>query len=262
MTQQPVAYGKPEVRGQLRAWKQKLDRDHAAFERAYTAPVGDLRNAPVDLVKRSSRPGRERALAKIQHAFGPGVTLEIAHLDGKHPHAVFSILRPRNAVTVETSGDVADAERASLAQDCVSVNYIVAGCMPGPPEHAGLAEGLWTLEVPDHALGRAVERSRFLHPGAIIREAHLNLLAMPSRVVNQRAFGHPDERDELIKAGPGAFVAHIRAGRDVSLGEAHEVHVRVRTWLGDAWLRPVPFRRIYATSNGLTVTSWRPRGRP
>lgn len=277
-----VTYANAEVRGQLRVWKQKLARDHAAFERVYRALAGDLRDAPVDLVKRSSRAGRERALTKIQRALGPGVTLELAHLEGKHPHAIFSILRPRDAVVIETPDDMPDAERGSLMQDCVAVNYFVAGYIPGPPEQAGgVAEGLWTLEVPDHALGRAVERSRFLHPGAIIREAHLNLLALPSSVINQRALGDPDQRGELVKAGPGAFVAHMRAAPDVSLGDAYGVHVRVRTWLdddmlhenqiplrekgepgdqlGDGWLRPVPYRRIYKTSDGLTVIGWRPR---
>jgi hypothetical protein len=66
--------------------------------------------------------------------------------------------------------------------------------------------------------------------------------------------------------------------RDASTS-AHEVHVRVRTWLaddmlhesqiplrekgepgdrlGDPWLRPRPFRRISKTSDGLAVTPWR-----
>jgi hypothetical protein len=275
-----VTYANPEVRGLLRVWKQKLARDYAAFERG-RALAGDLRDALVDLVKRSSRAGRERALAKIQRACGPGVTLELAYLDDKHPHAIFSILRPRDAITIEMPDETRDAERGSLMQDCVAVNYFVAGYIPGPPEHFGVAEGLWTLEVPDHALGRAVERSRFLHPGAIIREGHLNLLALPSSVMNQLALGEPDQRGELVKAGPGAFVAHMRAAPDVSLGDAYAVHVRVRTWLaddmlhenqiplrekgepgdqlGDGWLRPVPYRRIRKTSDGLTVIGWRPR---
>jgi hypothetical protein len=65
----------------------------------------------------------------------------------------------------------------------------------------GAGEGLWTLEVPDHALGRAVERSGALHPGVIIREAHLNLLALPQSV----AASTSDESASgvLIKAGPG-----------------------------------------------------------
>jgi hypothetical protein len=255
-----VTYANAEVRGQLRVWKQKLARDYAAFERG-----------------RARVRGTGGALVKIQRACGPGVTLELAHLDGEHPHAIFSILRPRDAVMIE----MPDAERGSLMQDCVAVNYFVAGYIPGPPQHFGVAEGLWTLEVPDHALGRAVERSRFLHPGAIIREAHLNLLALPSSVMNQFALGDPDQRGELVKAGPGAFVAHMRAAPDVSLGDAYAVHVRVSTWLaddmlhenqiplrekgepgdqlGDGWLRPVPYRRIHQTSDGLTVIGWRPR---
>ena len=69
---------------------------------------------------------------------------------------------------------VSDDEKGSLLQDCVAVNYILAGCIDNIIR---VSEGMWTLEVPDHALGRAVERSRLLHPGDLIREAHQNLLA-------------------------------------------------------------------------------------
>ena len=49
------------------------------------------------------------------------------------------------------------AEIGSLTQDCVSVNYSYVGVRDGL---IYTGEGLWTLEVPDHALGRAVKRSR------------------------------------------------------------------------------------------------------
>jgi hypothetical protein len=63
------------------------------------------------------------------------------------------------------------------------MSFIVAGATP---EGIGICRGLWTLEVPDHALGRAVERSRLPDPGSIIREAHENLLELPANVIVDR----------------------------------------------------------------------------
>jgi hypothetical protein len=83
-----------------------------------------------------------------------------------------------------------------------------------------------------------------LHPGAILREAHLNLLALPSSTIARRAFGGRAVEGELVKAGPGAFVAYLSDADDVSLGGAPDVHVRVRTWLADDMLREsqIPLR--------------------
>jgi hypothetical protein len=92
-----------------------------------------------------TRSGRERAFNKISKAFGPGVTLESVSL-GKHNRsfAIWSILKPRNAVTVEVSDDIPECERASLVQDCVTLNYVVVGCTADVIQ---VAEGLWALKV-------------------------------------------------------------------------------------------------------------------
>ena len=116
---------------------------------------------------------------------------------------------------------VSNTDDPSLAQDCVTVNYIVCGTAKGI-----VSDGLWTLEVPDHALGRAVERSRFLQPETIIRDAHLRLLAMP---VSRAKDIH------YIKAGPGVFAGELVSTRkEKSYGSS--VHVRVSTWLADDML--------------------------
>jgi hypothetical protein len=204
--------------------------------------------------------------------------LEATYLNGKL--ALLSILKPRNAVAVEISGDRSASERASLQQDCVTVNYFVVGKIPSlsrARNELELAEGLWTLEIPDHALGRAVERSRCLHPGAIIREAHRNALDLPSATVSVLG----KNRGAYIKAGAGCFAATISAGPDVSNDDQYSVHVRVATWLdedqlhadqiplhqkgkpgdrlGDNWLRPEPLREVIETEPGvLRVFAWQP----
>jgi hypothetical protein len=170
-----MVYGNAEVRGRLRVWKKQLAQHYAQFNVGYKSlQDGKLKSLPQDLVK-CTRGGRARALAAIRRAIGPGATLEATYLNGRL--ALFLILKPRSSVICEIRPDASERERASLLQDCVTINYFLVGKIPGALE---LAEGLWTLEVPDHALGRAVERSRYLDPGVIIREAHLNLLELPT----------------------------------------------------------------------------------
>ena len=83
---------------------------------------GKLTPLVFDMIK-SSRSSREQALNKINRALGPGVTLESRNLGrGKHSLAIWSILKPRDAVTVDVPDDLPESERESLAQDCVTVN--------------------------------------------------------------------------------------------------------------------------------------------
>src|SRR5262249_27129367 len=168
-----VNYGNAEVRGQLRVWKQKLARDYAVFESAFCrlGKGDDLGAFLFDMV-RCGRVGRQRAFEKINRALGPGAKLETKHLDDKPALAVWSIFCPRSPVWCAAPDAVPDTAQMGLSQNCVTVNCIVAGALPGG---IGIEVGLWTLGIPDHALGRAIERSRLLHPGTIIREAHTNL---------------------------------------------------------------------------------------
>jgi hypothetical protein len=259
MLRSSVTFADAETRGRLSAWKEKLALDYASFGRGASALAQG--EEPRELVTRNMGAGRERALAKILRAVGSGPVLERARLDSKHPYAVWSILKPRAAVGIEP-GEVGEGERASLAQDCITVNYFVAGWLP---DRIGVQEGLWTLEVPDHALGRAVQYSGLLHPGTIIREGHLNLLAAPSSLALRPEFTDP-ERGVLIKAGAGAFTCNLLIGPEMSLEDAFGAHCRVRSWIDDdrlrddqipfahigepgdqlgySWLAPAPFRRI------------------
>jgi hypothetical protein len=271
-----VDYADAEARGRIRQWKKRLERNYLAFDRGYRRlQGGDLRDLSIDMVRRG-RIGRLRALEKIHAALGPGAKLETSTLDDGDARAIWSIFKPRDSVVYDAS-----PEEQSLLQDCVTVNYFAAGAMPGM---IGVAEGLWTLEVPDHALGRAVERSRLLHPGALIREAHLNLLDLPVEVVSRSNFTDHDSPGVYIKAGSGCFAAHINVSPDRSLNGDYTVYVRVETWLsddqlhedqipllekgapgnclGDSWLIPRPYCSIKRCGeNELRVQVWRPAQR-
>jgi hypothetical protein len=277
--QQPAAYSNAAVRGQLRQWKEKLAQQYRQFDRAYC----DARTHSFvqDFVKRSSREGRRRALRKLARAFGPGITPEGLRLDGNHPMAVWSILRPRESVAA-----CAPAE-SGLAQDCVTVDFLLAGWLPSLAE-GGLADGLWSLEIPDHALGRAIERSGGL-PDAIIAEAHHNVLRLRQDQLKQPeltvlpvaasdGFRMTLGSQFLVRAGGGGFVCELTLGPNVEAdddprvpfselpGRELGVQVRAATWiaedmvnerqvllagdgmpgerLGDGWLLPQPLRQL------------------
>ena len=152
-----VTYANAEARGRVRLWKAKLARNYTQFNTGF-AQSHEL----ADDMIRSSRSGRERAFARIKQAFGPGAILESANLGrNDKSRVIWSIMKPRGSVAVIDAlpEDTPESKRASLAQDCVTVNYIMVGWLEGRPI---MAEGGWTLEVPDHALGRAVERSGLL----------------------------------------------------------------------------------------------------
>ena len=51
--------------------------------------------------------------------------------------------------------------------------------------HNGFSRGMWALTVPDHALGRAMQRSR-LAPAGLVLAAHDNLLRLQTATVLSR----------------------------------------------------------------------------
>jgi hypothetical protein len=275
---QSVEYGHAETRGRLRLWKQKLAKSYTIFDDACNELMANNMPLVADMVF-CSRTGRKRAFDKINKSFGPGVTLESVNL-GKNNRslAIWSILKPRGPVAIATEA-ASRQERVSLMQNCVTVNYIVIGCIM---DRVQVGEGLWTLEVPDHALGRAVERSGYLHPEALIREAHKTILELPSSVLSQTNFGDHDTQGAYIKSGPGCFAGHFRIHEDVSR-YGHTASVRVKTWLdqnqlhenqiilsekgapgdqlGDAVLKPSPLCRFQVNGDAMQLIVWDPNGK-
>jgi hypothetical protein len=127
---------------------------------------------------RGSVAGRRRAFAKLVRGFGAGAVLEGLRLEGAHPLAVWSMLKPRSSVLIDKD------DFRPAGQDGV-VNYVLAGALP--PARDGriyaVAEGLWSLEIPDHALGRVMHRAPNMTPEAIIAAAHHHLLRLRAAVV-------------------------------------------------------------------------------
>jgi hypothetical protein len=193
---------------------------------------------------------------------------------GHNALAVWAVIKPRHAVLVEP-GDPA------LEQNCVTVDYLLAGTMPGA---IGQASGLWTLEITDHALGRLVQRAPGVDIDATVLAAHHAVLnAKVSSVAH--AFASEAGRF-LVPAGPGVFWCRIFTGTEVSSGGLRRAHVHAHSWLhrdhlhddqdaaaaaliadgstaderlGQGILLPLPLRRlIRGPDHRIGVLSWGP----
>lgn len=257
--QSQVSYADAEARGRVRVWKQQLARDYFIFSRAMTALMNANNHLIEDMV-RCGTVGRKRAFAKIHKMLGPGVILDSVNLDKGKSLATWMIMKPRGAILIAPNS-LPVSERASMQQHCVACNFVVIGCIDDSPQ---AFSGLWTIEVPDHALGRPVERIRCQHPGDIVREAHKSVLALPLSVLGKRDFVDPSRKSQArVRAGPGFFLGHLRLLSAIEDNDLLTLFVRANTWiddnalhdkqiavmdagdgerLGDHILRPLPLR--------------------
>jgi hypothetical protein len=165
-------------------------------------------------------------------------------------------LAPRPSLFPEAPPD------SGLAQDVVSVDYVAL-------TENGFARGMWSLAVPDHALGRAMQRSR-LDPAGIVLAAHTNLLRLRVAAVISNGVLH-GRRRFWVRAGPGAFCCRIGLATGRFNDRAEErVWAFAHTWygddmlqrhhvvltpdgapgeqLGDKWLKPLALRRFPSKS--------------
>jgi hypothetical protein len=262
------------ARGALRVWKQQAAARYAQYEAAYLSMRGDP--ALYEFVGRNSTKGRARAFNKLRRRIGDAAVLQGLRLGGPNPIGVWVVIVPREAVRV-------DSTDPAFGQDCVVVNYVLAGMGPDGCE---LSEGLWTVELPDHALGRALQRAPDQDLDALVLAAHRAVLQARWR----GAFTDPRHRF-LVPAGAGAFMCSMQFGLDPSAGASPSALVHAHTWLdrdqlrddqeaeaasfvvdgaadekrlGNYLLLPRPLRQIEARPIGtdgnvlLNVTIWRP----
>jgi len=257
-------YPNAAVRGQVRLWKQKLAEHYRHFERGYLDPqTVSIKDAFVH----KTGAGRRRAFNKLSQAFGPGLTLEGLR-DGKTPLAVWSILKPRDSLKEHDD------------RNCVSVNYVLCGVLPSQTGRllSGAAEGVWSLEIFDHALGRILERMGMTTPlEAVIAEAHHNVLRLNlATVLPGNDFNRTPKF--YVRAGNGAFMCKVATGLDKSVGLEPMFYIQAVTWIADdmvhddqallvadgnpgerlvdSWLLPRPVRRIVRKDNKIECYSW------
>jgi hypothetical protein len=252
-----------EARGKVRAWRRTITNCHARIERHITAQT--TQRLAREFALKTSVTGRRRAFDKLHRLFsGPTTTLEKLQLTGRHPIALWASLTPRTAPRLYAK--YLDPGRAG---DCVCVHYIVAGAMPNG--HA-MADGLWTIEVPTHALERLAQRDRKCDLSQVLFAAHHRTLDTAAKTVQPcMAARRDDNLRFILPAGNGAFICDMSAYLDASLGLEQGLHVFAVTWvhedtffpeqeraiaadigavggrLRDNWLVPVPYRRIVPT---------------
>lgn len=204
-----------EARGAVRVFKTKLRRADLRFQTKFESLEA---HRAANRWANCGTLGRARALRDLRRLFGP-TDCHVAETP------VWAHLRPREAVIL-TPGD------PGQTQDAVVVEYVTID------KDGDLETGLWTLEVPEHALLRAAQRFRGLDLRAAILDAHRNLLAVRQ---DPLPLG-----DVLVRAGPGAFVGQMVYGTEVKKMDLM-VYFRPRTWLHEDQIQD---HRIWLTDTG------------
>jgi len=208
-----------ETRGRLRRFKVTLSARYARLDRLLEQRV--LVADASHLAMKNSLVGRQRAWKRLQRAIAPtGAILEGLRLHGNWPLAVWSILKPRDSIRIES-------DRPGDMQDCVVVNYLMCG---RHPEGDCQSDGNWTLEAQDHALGRLLQRDPKCDPALVLNAAHRATLRLKSSDVLPNAKVLRSD-SFLVPAGNGAFVSQFRLGEDASLKGNFVAHIVARTWL-------------------------------
>lgn len=211
-----------EANGKLRRFRARVTTQANSIHQILSQPTLDK---DIDnLIHRSSSRGRTRAAQRLRSffptAFGWSSIPEGllgAYLDA-----------PPKPI-IETPADIGQT------QNCVLISYLILGT-----KQQITATGLWTLEVPDHALRRAFERDPNGDVSKKIQEAHTALLHSPATNAPKL-----DTKFLIPTSGPGAFLAewivgemryHTTSGlmdTDTRIDKTSIVYARVRTWLHD-----------------------------
>jgi hypothetical protein len=235
-----------ETRGKLRVWKHRTEATSQRIDKA-ASRLADQQFGLIEALVFKRGKGRDRAAHKIMTML-KGAQLDAARLDGNRPLLVFSRIRMSKPLFVEPIDP-------GETQNCAVIDYLLVGA--GPNETAGISDGLWTLQVTEHALQRALQRNRRdADLTEVLFDAHRNLLCVPRALV-------PDRDEFFLPAGDGVFVCRMVLGSLADHG-LHQ-HAYARTWLhndqlhdnqtpvsltgpypslGDGCLLPMPLRKI------------------
>lgn len=192
-----------EARGLVRQFKRQLSQEDRVWDATWTS------KATFDQAERwtcSGRVGRDRARLQLERRFGRALPLP-------HGHLVWAHLRPSTAVIQHHE------DRARLpgeAQDAVVVDFLLAGGADV------LQAGLWTLEVPDHALQRLAQRCPGIDLRFALLDAHYNFLLAGPEVLRQDVQHH-------LPAGSGVFLGDVIYGKDAGNHAYQVIYFRPRT---------------------------------
>jgi hypothetical protein len=263
-----------EARGKWRQFRRHLAAECVQINSA----LGNARlRSLVSAYLRPGTVGREKIAHRMSTLFGPDARLEYRTRE----LLCWGFLKARLRVIINNEDD-----DPGLGQDAVCLHYLLIGrLVEAEPGKCYRADGLWSLEVTEHAGGRLFEYNRGADPAAIIWEAHSRVLQVSAAALAPCCVD--PARRFLLPAGGGWFLCQLVSGEDMSASGALSVHVRARTWLsqdmaineraivgpgppgeqvGDGFLLPRPLRRLVSRplANGgveLYVEAWRSDGR-
>jgi hypothetical protein len=198
-----------EANGRLRLLRAGIFISAARTRRVLDGHAldGDIES----LVRRGSERGRQRAATRLRSSL-PAV-FEWRPVRGGLLGAYLDAVQ--NPI-IQTPIDIGQT------QPSVIVAYLVLGT-----DGILTATGLWTLEVPDHALRRAIERDPRGDVRAKVQEAH-------GRLLQTSGDEPPTIGEEFLipTSGPGVFVAEWIVGTLKHCGNVM-LYARARTWLHD-----------------------------
>jgi hypothetical protein len=246
-------------RGKLRLWK----RTAAAKYQLCDQFLQDLemKRQANEFVMRSSVTGRLRAFRQLKKRVQHFGHLQSVRLVKLAPLALWAALTPRNAVTVNPATE-------GQKQDCAAVNYVLIGALAGPGLGGVIADGLWSVEISDHALLRVLQRDPAADLDAVLLGVHRSVLQLSNDIAAEAdaAATAGGERPSgfLVPAGDGVFICEFNAATDCSNWQKM-LGVRAVTWLhndqlhddqrpepegkpgdrlGEGLLLPAPLRRV------------------
>jgi hypothetical protein len=153
-------------------------------------------------------------------------------------------------------------------QDCVAVNYVLIGALAGPGRGGMTAAGLWSVEIPDHALLRVLQRNPAAELDSVLLGVHRSTLRLSNDIAAEAdaaaIAGKERVSGVLVPAEDGVFICEFGAATDRSNWQ-EMLAVRAATWLhndqlhddhrpvpegkpgnrlGEGLLLPVPLRRV------------------
>jgi len=202
-----------EALGKLRALKQCLAEQAAQVEHAINVLPLSLADA---LVLRGSQVGRTRAAVKLRARF-PGVArwYPLREDEDGVPYLLGVYLSSTNDPLITTPTD------PGMMQGLVMTRYVLVGS-----RMCTASTGLWTLEIPDHALLRLFARDRSADPSLVMMAAHERVTVAAPRLELEQF---------IVPAGRGGFICEWIAAKDQK-GYAR-LHVRARTWIHEDQMR-------------------------